>query len=294
MKVNDVKGKDDQKKKSYAKAVMGEETSKNISDPQLRKVMMGDRELTGMTDAQSTILCEVREASFIPNLVNMRSEEGFPNVRIRYVGGLWVWVSFESSKACKTFYMNTDYDNQDEERSIDENVNGNCEKEQFVSGEKVGLFNEKELNEQENYPINKSNTGGVNICQEQVDSIHFEPIIANANEKMTPGAKVHTESNDERSETGGSKPPGFGGQRFQEQKTMDCRGSFLYSGNEIKRSLSTGSVKILEKKIPIAGVSSCDEVSRFIELGKLWGYDVENAKADLKKRLVGMGVIQSL
>lgn len=36
--------------------------------------------------------------------------------------------------------------------------------------------------------------------------------------------------------------------------------------------------------ILIVGVSSCDEVSRFIELGKLLGYDVENAKADLKKK----------
>lgn len=33
MKVNDVKGKEDQKKKSYAKAVMGEGTSENIPNP---------------------------------------------------------------------------------------------------------------------------------------------------------------------------------------------------------------------------------------------------------------------
>lgn len=64
---------------------------------------------------------------------------------------------------------------------------------------------------------------------------------------MNPWAKEHTESNEERSETGGSKPPVFGGQRFQEQKSMDCRGSFQYLGNEFKHPRSTGSVKIWKK-----------------------------------------------
>lgn len=39
--------------------------------------------------------------------------------------------------------------------------------------------------------------------------------------------------------------------------------------------------------------ASCDEVTKFIKLCKILGYDVQNAKADSKKRLVGMGVIQS-
>ena len=106
MKVNDVKGKEDQKKKSYAKAVMGEGTSENIPNPQLHKVMIEGREITNMTNAKSTMLCEVREASFIPDMVNLCSQEGFPNVRIWYGGGLWVWVLFESSKACRNFSMN--------------------------------------------------------------------------------------------------------------------------------------------------------------------------------------------
>ncbi|CAH1450014.1 unnamed protein product [Lactuca virosa] len=98
----------------------------------------------------------------------------------------------------------------------------------------------------------------------------------------------NVQSEDQRSSDSISKPPGFGGKVFKES-----RGSFHYLDDNPRKSWSTGSVKILKKTTPSVGVSSCEEVSKFIELGKILGYDVENAKADLKNRLIGMGVLQS-
>lgn len=42
-------------------------------------------------------------------------------------------------------------------------------------------------------------------------------------------------------------------------------------------------MKILKKVVPTNGSVSCDEITKFIELGKVLGYDVKNVKADLKK-----------
>nr|KAJ0201580.1 hypothetical protein LSAT_V11C600300010 [Lactuca sativa] len=94
---------------------------------------------------------------------------------------------------------------------------------------------------------------------------------------------------DQRSSDSISKPPSFEGKVFKESHD-----SFHYSNDNPRKSWSTGSVKILKKATPSVGVNSCEEVNKFIELGKILGYDVENAKVDLKNRLIGMGVPQSL
>ncbi|CAH1423536.1 unnamed protein product [Lactuca virosa] len=76
-----------------------------------KKVVIGNRELTGLTDVQAMILAEVRDATVIPNLIKLCREEGFANVKIRYVGRLWVWVMFESVKSCKSFPDNVGIQN---------------------------------------------------------------------------------------------------------------------------------------------------------------------------------------
>ncbi|CAH1440583.1 unnamed protein product [Lactuca virosa] len=91
----------------------------------------------------------------------------------------------------------------------------------------------------------------------------------------------NVQSEDQRSSNSISKPPGFGSKVLKES-----RGSIHYSNDNPRKSWSTGSLKILKKANPSVGVNSCEEVSRFIKLGKILGYDVENAKADLKNHLV--------
>ncbi|KAL4568860.1 hypothetical protein LXL04_024477 [Taraxacum kok-saghyz] len=94
--------------RSYAKAVSGENPPITVPKKIVRSVSIGGRELTGLTDVQSTVLAEVREPTSIPNLLNLCREEGFANLKIRYVGGLWVWISCETSKVCKKLRDNVD------------------------------------------------------------------------------------------------------------------------------------------------------------------------------------------
>ncbi|KAL4573741.1 hypothetical protein LXL04_020558 [Taraxacum kok-saghyz] len=92
--------------RSYAKVVNGEKIVNSAPEKVIRSVMIGGRELTGLTEVQSITLAEVREPTSIPNLVNLCKEEGFDNIKIRYVGGLWVWVACDSQKGCKQFMNN--------------------------------------------------------------------------------------------------------------------------------------------------------------------------------------------
>ncbi|KAL4564872.1 hypothetical protein LXL04_028947 [Taraxacum kok-saghyz] len=66
------------------------------------------KELTGLREVDSTVLAEVRDATTIPNLLNLCREEGFSGLRIRHVGGLWVWVACDSSNVCHALMQNAD------------------------------------------------------------------------------------------------------------------------------------------------------------------------------------------
>ncbi|KAL4579625.1 hypothetical protein LXL04_015779 [Taraxacum kok-saghyz] len=94
--------------KSYATAVTGDKMAKPVPQKVVHTVMVGGREIT---DVHSITLAEVREPSSIPNLLNLCIEEGFNNIKIQYVGGLWMWVSYKSSKICKLFMNNAGIQN---------------------------------------------------------------------------------------------------------------------------------------------------------------------------------------
>ncbi|CAH1426780.1 unnamed protein product [Lactuca virosa] len=357
-KTSELKDGDGQKKKSYAKAIVGEGTSTHKDTSMGRKVIIGGRELTGMTEVQSTVLAEVREAASIPNLINLCSEEGFSDIKIRYVGGLWVVVSFESAKAsvwleilglpmCTwnpcvfkkiasvwgSVLFSDDYENNcmstgkvcvftgimaSIHESLWVTIEGTDYQEDNNSfgsfdegeGESFGFNSDKENKEhdrnREDVNVNEVNSEPDFIQEvEKINDAGNDEIGNNNRPHNVPVQSMgighgsaskfefnkmeNVQSEDQRSSASISKPPGFGGKVFKE-----TRGPFQYSEDNLRKSWSTGSVKILKNVIPSVGANSCEEVSRFIELGKILGYDVENAKADLKNRLVGMGVLQSL
>ncbi|GJQ94752.1 RNA-directed DNA polymerase, eukaryota, reverse transcriptase zinc-binding domain protein [Tanacetum coccineum] len=48
----------------------------------------------------------MKEVDMISNMYCIYRNEGFIDVKIHYVGGLWVWIEFESEKICETFKSN--------------------------------------------------------------------------------------------------------------------------------------------------------------------------------------------
>ncbi|GJR77217.1 nucleotide-binding alpha-beta plait domain-containing protein, partial [Tanacetum coccineum] len=73
---------------SYAKAVLGN-----------KSVDMSGKYGTSNAGAESvgrSILAKVKDLSVISELLKHMSSEGFDDVGLRYVGGRWVWLEFES------------------------------------------------------------------------------------------------------------------------------------------------------------------------------------------------------
>ncbi|GJT62359.1 RNA-directed DNA polymerase, eukaryota [Tanacetum coccineum] len=54
-------------------------------------------------DFSSSLMCQVKDVTAIPNLHIILSEEGFQSIHITYLGGLWVLIKFESFDVLEKF-----------------------------------------------------------------------------------------------------------------------------------------------------------------------------------------------
>ncbi|KAL4569231.1 hypothetical protein LXL04_024866 [Taraxacum kok-saghyz] len=71
--------------KTYAKVVSGEKRRSPVSEiPKTRMVDIGDNELTGVTGSDCIVIADVRDATFIPNLINLCREEVFKKVAAKW------------------------------------------------------------------------------------------------------------------------------------------------------------------------------------------------------------------
>ncbi|GKB41782.1 RNA-directed DNA polymerase, eukaryota, nucleotide-binding alpha-beta plait domain protein [Tanacetum coccineum] len=54
-------------------------------------------------DFSSSLMCQIKDVTAIPNLHIILSEEGFQSIHITYLGGLWVLIKFESFDVFEKF-----------------------------------------------------------------------------------------------------------------------------------------------------------------------------------------------
>ncbi|KAL4570590.1 hypothetical protein LXL04_026247 [Taraxacum kok-saghyz] len=97
--------------KSYVAAVRGEKMNRVVHHREEKVITIQKKELTGLMEVESTVLAEVRDATSIPNLLNLCREEGFSGVKICHVGGLWVWVACDSPKICHALMLSVGIQN---------------------------------------------------------------------------------------------------------------------------------------------------------------------------------------
>lgn len=57
-------------------------------------------------DSTLIVLGKVKQATLIPQVFKMCRGEGFLEIKVKYVGGLWVWFQFDSSNACNNLKSN--------------------------------------------------------------------------------------------------------------------------------------------------------------------------------------------
>ncbi|GJR60339.1 RNA-directed DNA polymerase, eukaryota, reverse transcriptase zinc-binding domain protein [Tanacetum coccineum] len=67
---------------------------------------LSDNDLIKVEDTSTVLLAKVKEVDSVSNMYGICRNEGFTDVSIHYVGGLWVWIQFENSKSCEAFKEN--------------------------------------------------------------------------------------------------------------------------------------------------------------------------------------------
>ncbi|GJX45300.1 RNA-directed DNA polymerase, eukaryota [Tanacetum coccineum] len=86
---------------SFASALKGSTNSPPFISPSPALVL--DDSCVVTRELDNCVIGEVKQFSAINNLRVVLSNEGFPNVKLAYLGGLWVMIELQSSKAKEKF-----------------------------------------------------------------------------------------------------------------------------------------------------------------------------------------------
>ncbi|GKE17155.1 retrotransposon protein, putative, ty1-copia subclass, partial [Tanacetum coccineum] len=96
-------------KKSYASVAHAETNTKEIRQNKfenIKSIQLTEDDLINVEDMSSVVMVKVKEIDTISNMYRVCQNEGFIDVKIHYVGGLWGWIQFLSVKSCDAFKSN--------------------------------------------------------------------------------------------------------------------------------------------------------------------------------------------
>ncbi|GKF66861.1 hypothetical protein Tco_0193378 [Tanacetum coccineum] len=68
-----------------------------------KKVTLHESNLLNIADSRCVVLVKVRDIHLILNINIMFRREGFSDYMCKYMGGLWLWVEFQTKDACLKF-----------------------------------------------------------------------------------------------------------------------------------------------------------------------------------------------
>ncbi|GJS06248.1 RNA-directed DNA polymerase, eukaryota [Tanacetum coccineum] len=74
----------------------------------LKTVTLDESDLLNTSDTKNAILAKVRDVHLIPNINTVLNKEGFYNFQCKYIGGLWLWIEFDSQEACTKLQSNSE------------------------------------------------------------------------------------------------------------------------------------------------------------------------------------------
>nr|GEX99420.1 RNA-directed DNA polymerase, eukaryota, reverse transcriptase zinc-binding domain protein [Tanacetum cinerariifolium]GEY33101.1 RNA-directed DNA polymerase, eukaryota, reverse transcriptase zinc-binding domain protein [Tanacetum cinerariifolium] len=92
-------------KPSFVSVVHGStKSSANTSQPvKHRTVSLIDQDLIRIDDATRVLLVKLKDIESMSNMYHICKNEGFVDIKIHHIGGLWIWIQFPTSDACVTF-----------------------------------------------------------------------------------------------------------------------------------------------------------------------------------------------
>nr|GEV03788.1 RNA-directed DNA polymerase, eukaryota [Tanacetum cinerariifolium] len=91
-------------KPSFASVVHGYISTGD--SPNIRSISLKDQDLVSIDDSSRVLLVKLKEVDSMSNMFQICRNEGFENLKIHRVGGLWIWILFPSSTSRTSFQDN--------------------------------------------------------------------------------------------------------------------------------------------------------------------------------------------
>ncbi|PWA89117.1 hypothetical protein CTI12_AA114520 [Artemisia annua] len=91
--------------RSYATAVKGNNDNSKVQPDKvpMKKIVLNQSDLLVVPDTSCVVLAKVRDIHLVLNIKKVLRKEGFSDFKCQYVGGLWLWIEFNSKDACLNF-----------------------------------------------------------------------------------------------------------------------------------------------------------------------------------------------
>ncbi|GJU82491.1 hypothetical protein Tco_1284856 [Tanacetum coccineum] len=248
-----------------------------------RSVILNDHDLISVEDSPTVILVKLKDVDSMSNMYMICKNEGFLDMKIHHVEGLWIWIQFPSSLSCANFQDNASMQClhtsikpaspsfKEDERLIWVEINGlplcawgsNAFKKVVVHGEIFEVH------------VYELGTWSINIIDDLIDtSFHID---VNEIEKVADTVEENSvdDLNDNFNEMAHdpSHPPSFEHMKKSFSHTSKCSTSFAR-----------------HYKKDIKGVSLIHELNRIIEVGTTLGFNVRGCKKSLNPMINGIGV----